>query len=96
MPELHFEDIWNEAETLSKRFPQSPEELVRNLHTGIDKIPRVVTLGGRKVSMVIGQIIFDLAALAQLVDRPDDPCNVAAGMRLENETRKAQLLDPEE
>ena len=45
--------------------------------------------------MVIGQIIFDLAALAQLVDRPDDPCNVAAGMRLENETRKAQLLAPD-
>lgn len=45
--------------------------------------------------MNIGEILFELCTLTKLVSQPEDSCNVAAGLRLAIENRKARLLDPE-
>jgi hypothetical protein len=93
---VHFEDIWEEAETLSEQLEPNTDTIITELHKRVDNIKTGLTLPARRQAVNIGEILFDLCTLAKLVSRPEDSCNVAAGLRLAIENRKAQHLDPEE
>lgn len=92
----HFEDIWEEAEALSEQLSPDVDKIIVALHERVDNIKSGLTLPARRQAVNIGEILFELCTVAKLVSRPEDSCNVAAGLRLAIENRKAQLLDPDE
>jgi hypothetical protein len=96
MTTTHFEDIWNEAEALAAKENRPTEAVIASLHQRIDMVKAGLTLDGRSHAVNLGEILFDLCDIAQRVGRKDDPCNVAAGLRLAIENHKAEMYDPEE
>lgn len=92
---MHFEDIWNEAEIISKKFNYSTDEITIKLKEGIDKLENGLKLDAGQRAMLIGDILFELCAWVAKTESSNDSCNIAAGLQFTIDKRKAELLDPE-
>lgn len=89
--DIHFEDIWNAAEHVAYQFPEEQiETKVKKIKSRLDKLPAMVTFPSKQAE-IIGDILFDLCAITQKLN-----INSAAALRLSIETRKADLLDPDD
>lgn len=91
MADIHFEDIWNYAETVAAQF--SEETLDNNIiriKKTVDKIQTMDKFPSKQAE-IIGEILFDLCAITHKLE-----INSAAALRLATENRKAELYDPNE
>lgn len=88
----HFEDIWNEAEQVSEKMTHLiVDDVVKQLHSKIDKLADYANMP-KEQAVNIGEILFDLAAIASITERRNSiGVNVAAGMKSATESNKEKL-----
>jgi len=92
-----FEDIWNEAELLSKKIQDvNVDEIIERLHSRVDILKNSVNLP-KEQAVNIGEILFEIAYITQLTqEKTNKQVNVAAGMQLAIESKRAELFDSDE
>jgi len=92
---MHFETIWNEAESVSKSYTKlSRKDIFKNIRTGIDDLSDADE--AQDYHQALGDVLFDLCALlAHLEDKKGLQINSASALNEAIDRRRAQLLDPE-
>jgi hypothetical protein len=92
---MHFETIWNEAESVSKSYTElKRKEILAQLRKGLDDLADADE--HREYHEAMGDILFGLCALcAHLQDKKSIQVNSAAALTDAIEKNRAQLLDPE-
>lgn len=91
MSDIHFEHIWNYAETVAAQFSEETlDNNILSIKKEVDKIQTMDKLPNKQ-GEIIGEILFELCAITHKLG-----INSAAALRLATENRKAKLYDPEE
>ena len=97
--DMHFEDIWNEAEGVAAKFPvdvTNRERIIARLQSAVDLLEReeMETLAQQEV--LVGNVLFDLAAYCMMMERDcDTQINSARALKGTSDERKVALLDPD-
>lgn len=95
---MHFEDIWNEAEELSKQITDnSVLSILKRLREYIDTM--VFAQGLSQINerdKAFGDILFELCAFCKAVEKQDSQINSATALRNAIEKRKIALFDGNE
>lgn len=88
---LHFETIWNQAESVAKSFSTlNRKDILGNIRTAIDNLSDSDTLP--EYNEALGDILFGLCALcAHLEDKKDLQLNSAAALMHAIERARASI-----
>ena len=90
-----FEDIWNSAEDISSKLNINDiEAVIIGLQQRVAKLSEFATLP-KEQAVNLGEILFDLATICKITEHLNDNIgvNVAAGLSLAIENRKAAFFD---
>lgn len=92
---MHFETIWNEAESVSKSYTNlSRKEILQSIRKGVDDLADADE--AQDYNQALGDVLFDLCALlAHLEDKKGMQINSAISLIEAIDRRRARLLDPE-
>lgn len=90
----HFEDIWNEAESVSETMIESGQD------TGVDNLMVGLILKEDHdvlaATQLVGEILWHLCAYCKRMERQGKIINSAAALQRIIDTRKAEMLDPDD
>lgn len=89
---MHFETIWNEAESISKSFSSlSRKEILGKLRKALDDLSDSDSIA--ELNQSFGDMLFEMCAFcAHLEDKKGLVINSAAALMQVNAQRRAQLI----
>jgi hypothetical protein len=92
---MHFETIWNEAESVAKSYSDlDRKQILRGIRNAIDDL--VDSEEHSEMHESLGDILFGLCAFcAYLEDKKNIPLNSAIALQQAIEKKRQQFLDPE-
>ena len=92
---IHFETIWNEAESVAKSYTNLlRKEILRKLRSGVDELADSDL--PEEYHEAIGKVLFELCALcAHLDDTKKIQVNSATALADMIEKKRSELLDPD-
>jgi hypothetical protein len=92
---MHFETIWNEAESVSKSYTDlKRKDILGQIRKNLDNLADADEPS--EYHEALGDILFSLCSLcAHLEDKKSTQVNSATALSDAIERRRAELLDPE-
>lgn len=92
---MHFETIWNEAESVSKSYTDlKRKDIFREIRKAVDDLADAEE--SEDLHEALGDVLFALCALcAHLEDKKSVQVNSAAALTQAIERKRAELLDPD-
>lgn len=89
---IHFETIWNEAESVSKSFTDlNRKEILKKLRAGVDDLADADEAG--EYSDALGSILFELCALcAHLEDKKSMQINSALALSNTIKNKREEII----
>ena len=92
---MHFETIWNEAESVAKSYTSlERKKIIREIRTALDDL--VDSEEHDEMHEAVGDFLFGLCAFcAYLEDKKSIQLNSATALQAAIESKRQQLLDPD-
>jgi hypothetical protein len=92
---MHFETIWNEAESVAKSYSDlDRKKIIRQIRNGLEDLADGESQDN--LYMAMGDILFGLCAFcAHLEEKGGIQLNSATALQQAIEKNRQQLLDPE-
>ena len=92
---MHFETIWNEAESVAKSYTDlKRKEILKQCRSGLEDLADADDQ--KEYETALGQLLFGLCSLcAHLEDKKDIQVNSALALSNEILKQRAEILDPD-
>lgn len=92
---MHFETIWNEAESVAKSYSNlDRKKIIRGIRNSLEDLADGET--PEELHKALGEILFGLCSFcAHLEEKSDIQVNSATALQQAIESNRQKLLDPE-